>query len=418
MRKENILAIMCLAVVAGAFIFYKVPQNSAPKEFETAFEGKIVEYPDKRPDKTILIVEPLPERGSETVRVRISVKDVKAGYAYGEYIKVTGTAREPKSFEDFNWAGYLAKEGIAYEMYDPEIEKTRDSQKDLFYFAFVLRDKLQKGIDTSLLPPQNSLYSAMLLGDKSRLSASDKDGLAGAGLSHIAAISGLHIAVISSMLFFLFLALGMWRQHASILVLVVMAFYIIMIGAPASAVRAGIMVGILFVAQFIGRPNSSWRALLAAAAVMVLLNPYIARYDVGFQLSFLAVAGILLFSERIEIFFKKLQKYSVEITTGRKITKDRAVAGYIAEGKFGFISVIAMTLSAQALTFPIIFYNFGNFSLVSPITNLLVVPLLPFVLIAGFVSVIGGMAGGVVAAVLAAPAWVFSSYIWLVVDLF
>src|SRR3989344_1680620 len=101
----------------------------------------------------------------------------------------------------------------------------------------------------SLLPPHSSLYSAMLLGNKSGLSQTDKDNLARAGLSHIVAISGMHIAVIALILFFVFLSAGMWRQHASIAVLLVLAFYIIMIGAPASAIRAGIMVSVLITAS-------------------------------------------------------------------------------------------------------------------------------------------------------------------------
>jgi len=411
------LAILCLAVIAGAFIFYGVSENTASDEFEISFEGKIAEYPDERPDKTILIVAPVSGEEIQPVRVRVSAIN-NEDYSYGERVRVTGSIKEPENFADFNWRGYLAKEGVAYEMYGPKIEKVQDADKDIFHFAFLLRDKLQKGINASLLPPHSSLYSAMLLGNKSGLSQTDKDNLARAGLSHIVAISGMHIAVIALILFFLFLSAGMWRQHASIAVLLVLAFYIIMIGAPASAIRAGIMASVLIAAQFLGRPNSSVRALLLAAAVMVLLNPYIVRYDIGFQLSFLAVLGILLFSERIEKFLRNLQRRIVELATGQKATKDRRVTSFAAEGKFKFTSVLALTLSAQIFTFPVIFYHFGNFSLASPITNLLVVPLLPAVLISGFVSAAGGMAGGLVASVLAAPAWMFSNYIWSVVNLF
>ncbi|MEX0877243.1 MAG: ComEC/Rec2 family competence protein [Candidatus Spechtbacterales bacterium] len=414
----NALVFVCACVILGAGIFYKVPQAPSIGEYNVEVEGKIVEYPDVRADKTILVIQPT-KGGSDLPlgRVRVSADNLRE-FSYGEYIIARGTIKEPENFADFNWRGYLAKESVQYVMYYPEIQKTGKVEKGHLHYAADLRSKLQTGLDNTLLPPHNSLYSAMLLANKSGLSQEQKDSLASAGLSHIVAISGMHIAFILFMALGAFLVAGMWRQQANVLALLFITGYIVMIGAPASAVRAGIMAGVLILGQLIGRPSFSWRALLFAGALMVLFNPYIVRYDIGFQLSFLAVLGIILFFRRIEVFLRSVQKRVAEFVLRAPATKDNIAATYAAENKFGFISILAVTLSAQALTFPLIIYNFGSFSLASPATNLLVVPLLPAVLVSGFISAFGGMVGGVTASVLAAPAWIFSEYIWFIISTF
>lgn len=279
-----------------------------------------------------------------------------------------------------------------------------------------LKNSLSKGLERVLLPPHSSLYKAMILGDKSGISYDMRQALSRAGLSHIVAISGMHIAIFTLVLFWILLRF-IKRKYASIIAIFILAFYILMIGAPASAVRAGIMAGVIILAQLLGRPNSTLRALLYAATAMVIASPIIMRFDIGFQLSFLAVLGILLFYKPLDNFFKKTQYKFIEFITHRPITKDRDVAVYLAEEKFGFTTLLAITLSAQVVTSPLILYYFDVFSIFSPITNVLVVPVLPFVLILGFLAAIFG-ALNFIPVLFAAPAWLFSAYIWGVINLF
>lgn len=290
-----------------------------------------------------------------------------------------------------------------------------------------LENKLNEGLDKALLPPHSSLYKAMILGDKTGITYDMRQALGRAGLSHIIAVSGMHIAIFTLLLFWILLRF-VERKYASIIAIFILIFYILMIGAPASAVRAGIMAAVIVLAQLVGRPNSTLRALLYAATAMVIASPIIVRFDIGFQLSFSAVLGILLFYKRLDYFFKKTQYKFVEfiirpirgiIPNGlsHSITKDRMVATYFAETKFGFTTLLAITLCAQAFTFPLVLYYFDVFSVVSPITNLLVVPALPFILISGFIAAIFG-ALNFFPALFAAPAWLFSSYVWGVINLF
>ncbi|MDP4010505.1 MAG: ComEC/Rec2 family competence protein, partial [Candidatus Spechtbacteria bacterium] len=180
----------------------------------------------------------------------------------------------------------------------------------------------------------------------------------------------------------------------------------------------GVMAMAFATASLFGRPNSSWRALVLAAAILVAINPWILRYDAGFQLSFLAVLGILLFYKKIEALLRKAQYNLVKLIVRRPITKDMGFPALAAENKFGLVSILAVTFAAQVFTMPLIFYNFGNISYVSPLTNILVVPISSAVIVSGFLAAVGGVIGGAAGPVLSAPAWLFSSYIWKVVAIF
>jgi competence protein ComEC len=164
-----------------------------------------------------------------------------------------------------------------------------------------------------------------------------------------------------------------------------------MIGAPASALRAGLMVSLFFLARGLGRAAAGKRSLVFAAVILLWENPLILKLDVGFQLSFLAMAGLIywpsFFKEKI---FKKLPELL-------KVN-------------------LATTLAAQVFTLPLLIYNFGYVSLISPLTNLLLVPLIPYLTMAGFIFGILGIVSFSLGQVLAWFVWLGAGYILLVVD--
>lgn len=288
-----------------------------------------------------------------------------AGFNYGDRIQIKGELKTPKNFtSDFNYKEYLRKEKIYSTMYDPEINLISSGNGNMFFAKiFSLKEKLKKTAKV-LFPPEGAILSAITLGDKSRLSQSFKDKLARSGLSHITAISGMHIMVLFGIFIFILLWLGFWRWQATTLTVLILAFYILMIGAPPSAIRAGIMGGLLYFGWTLGRLNQSSRTIVFAATGMVFLNPLILTRDIGFQLSFLASLGIIYL---FPIFEKWLR---AEDSKAKQL--------------------IALTFAAQIFCFPILVFNFGQFSILAPISNLLAVPLLPFLLGGGFLYLILG----------------------------
>ena len=368
--------------------------------------GKVSKEPDVRENQIKLEVEATDFDDRQNLSPQgISKVLVTVGrypeYRYGDTLEITGKLKTPKEFEDFNYKEYLAKDGIYSVIYYPEVKfiKNLDSgplRLDFYYSEIlVLKNKLRESIYNVLSPPQSSLLGAMILGDKSRISQEWKEKLNRVGIRHITAISGMHITILVGILMWGLVYIGMKRAKAFYLALLFLIFYILMIGAPSSAVRAGVMGGLLLLALKEGRLSQSWRVIIFAATVMLAISPKLLRFDVGFQLSFFAVIGIVFLSP---YFMEKLK--------------------FIPKWLDSIKGVIVMTLAAQIFTLPILIYNFGQISLVAPIANFLIVPILPYILVFGFLTGFIGMAYQYFGIIFSFPAWLLLAYIVKLVNLF
>jgi len=390
MLPHRIVTLGSLVIIFWAFIyafFVFDPASITDSENISGrqiFQAKIIDI-DRRLDKTFLVVKPL-ELTEHKIRVTI---DNFYEFNKGQVVKISGEVEAPENFEGFNYQGWLAKDNIAYVIFRPDITVEGGG----ISIDAKVKNILSAGINKALLPPASSLYSAMLIGDKGEFTQENRNNLASSGLSHIVAISGLHITIITTLLISVGIYLGLWRRSAGWVAIALIVFYIWMIGTPASAVRAGIMASTVFLAERFGRPSSSWRALLLAAAVMLAFNPLLIRYDVGFQLSFLAVMGILLFARKIEPYISKVPN----ILHARE--------------------VLSMSISAQIFTAPLVLFIFGTFAPFGVLANILVVTILPAVLIAGFIASVAGVLGGPFTVFGAMPAWALSKYIWGVISI-
>jgi len=383
-HKKFVIAGFCfLFLVAGIWRHQQtVSQIYYPKEEKVVFSGKVVEEPDIREDNVKLTIK------AEEIPGKILVTVTRyPEYQYGDRLKIIGNLQAPVVFDDFNYKDYLAKDGIYSVMYYSKIELIEHNQGNFFFAGILkLKNKLRESIYQSLSPPQSSILAAIILGDKRQISEDLKQSFNIAGVRHITAVSGLHITILTSILMTLLLGFGLWRRQAFYFAIILIALFIIMTGLQPSAIRAGIMGGLFLLAQHLGRMNSSSRIIFFAAAVMLMVNPLLLRFDVGFQLSFLAMMGIIYLSP----IFKKWVK----------------------------LDVLAMTLSAQVLTLPILIYNFGYISLIAPLTNVLIVPLMPFIMLFGFIFSLAGIFWQPLGLMFSFPAWLFLTYLLKIVDWF
>jgi len=312
-------------------------------------------------------------------------------YQYGDKLKITGKLKTPPEFEDFNYKNFLAKDGIYSVISWPKIELIEKNQGNFVYAKILeFKNKLRESIYQNLSPPQSSILGAIILGDQRKMSEGLKEELNITGVRHITAISGMHITILSVILMQILIGLGLWRSQAFYLTLVLLILFIVMVGLPPSAVRAGIMGGLFLLAQYLGKMNTSSRAIVFAAALILIQNPLLLRLDVGFQLSFLAMLGIIYLSPIFREWIKKIPVWPKDI--------------------------LAMTLAAQIFTLPILIYNFGYFSSIAPITNVLIVPLLPAIMILGFVFGLVGIVFQPLAWILSWPAWLLLTYLTEIVD--
>ncbi len=206
----------------------------------------------------------------------------------------------------------------------------------------------------------------------------------------------MNITIIASLLLSFALSLGLWRQQAFYLSMFLLLIYILMIGAPASALRAGIMGGILLLAQYFGRMSAASRAVVFAAAFMLYVNPLLLRLDVGFQLSFLAILGIIYLQPIVAHWFKKIPNFKF----------------------FPLRTTLSMTIAAQIFTLPVLVYNFGYIPLTSPVSNLLIVPFLAPITILIFIFGMAGMVFWGLGLILSWPVWLSLNYITGIINWF
>jgi len=395
MTKSKILLYLCLAFIAGVLVvslfggFDAEPAKiSQYYDQEISLQGIIIGEPEQRVNQQKF------EFRTEEIPGKILVTtELYPEYHYGDELEIFGKLRKPAVFEDFDYRQYLAKDEIYLVIYYSDIKLIAKNRGNLFYQTiFNFKDKLRKVIEKTLLPPQSSVLKAIFLGDKWGLSNDLKEKLNITGTRHIVAISGMHMIIMSQLLLFLALALGLWRAQAFYFVLFFLVLYIMMIGAPASAVRAGLMAGLLLLAQKIGRLRSADRAVVLAATIMLAFNPSLLKSDVGFQLSFMAVLSIIYL---------------------KPILDDKTISW---PNPFRLKDILTMTLAAQLGTLPILIFHFTRLSLISPLANLLIVPLLPVIMISGIVLGLSGLIWLALAKIIAWPVWFLLSYLIKVVD--
>jgi competence protein ComEC len=314
-------------------------------------------------------------------------------YHYGDKLRLIGSLKEPENFGTFNYQGYLAKEGIYSAMIFPQAELLASGQGNWLKQVLIdFKDKFRQAWQKLLSPPHLGIFEALVFGEEQNIPAFWKEKLNFAGVRHLTAVSGMNITIISYLLLGLFLGLGLWRRQAFLFSLGFIWLYILMIGAPSSALRAGVMISFLFLAQLFGRLVIGFRILIFSAVILLLANPLLLRFDVGFQLSFLAMVGLIFwqpfFEEKV---FKTVPKL---MRTG-----------------------LSATFAAQVFTLPILIYNFGYVSLVSPLTNVLLEPAVPYLTLFGFVFGILGMLFLPLGQVLAWVLWPGMAYLLVLVDL-
>ena len=242
--------------------------------------------------------------------------------------------------------------------------------------------------------PQSGFLEALLFGDESNISNEWKDKLNFTGTRHIAAVSGMNITILCFLLSDFLLSLGFWKNQSFYISVILISFYILMIGAPASGVRAGIMAIAFLTAQYFGRVSTGSRIIVLSATIMLIFNPLLLVFDIGFQLSFLAIIGLIYLQPILLNLFKKIP--------------DVFQLRYNLSG----------TLAAQIFTLPILIYNFGQISTISLLANILILPLLPAITILGFIFSITGMVWELLGQFLSWPAWFMLTYLIKTIDWF
>jgi competence protein ComEC len=264
----------------------------------------------------------------------------------------------------------------------------------------------QRGVETvyRLFPdPEAALMAGILLGVESGIPQDVQQAFKDTGTAHIIAISGFNFAIVAGLFvgFFGWL-LGRWRGMLAAFLGI--ALYATLAGASAGVVRAAIMGGLGVFAAQIGRRQYGLNSLVFVAALMALADPHV-LWDVGFQLSFMATLGLILYADPLSRWFTGLASRRLALPTAQRL------AGPAGE-------YFLFTLAAQLTTLALILYYFQHFSLVSLAANPLVLPAQPAVMILGGLAALVGMVFQPLGQLIAYLAWPFIVYTIRLVELF
>lgn len=382
-NKKNILVLfIILGVVLGNFRISREKNfiaklNNEKKEFDGA--GLIIEEPKAKKDYQELVVCPFLKEKNKKENCKKRFLAFVPKYKkvdFGDLIKIKCNLEIPENRGDnFNYQNYLANKKIYYICKNVEIEQGNPKEKvrlssatkvkvEIFKKTQKIRLLLEGKINTLFFQPQSGYLAGLLLGGEDRLPEKVAENFRKTGTTHTVAVSGFNITIIAEFLILFSIAIGFWRKQAFLVALFGILFFVIMIGAPSSALRAAIMGGILLWGSAVGRLSRSYFAAIFAGAVMLTFSPLSLFYDAGFQLSFLATLGIIF----------------VYVPLSKKIK--------IKNDFLELKSLFLVTISAQLGVFGIIIYNFELFSLSSLLVNMIILPLIPAIMLFGFIAVL------------------------------
>lgn len=373
-------------------------------------EGLIVDWPDVRDTYVALRVEvdslmleeapPMEVEGLALVQAPRG-----ATYRYGDRVRVFGKLEMPPEDEDFSYRDYLARQGVYSMVRFARVEPTGERGGSPLRGALIgFRERAHVIIGQLLPDPQSSLLSGILLGIESGISDDVREAFNATGATHVIAISGSNLVILAGVLQSLAARAIKRPGWVAAVTIVGIGGYAVFVGGDAAVTRAAIMTSLALVAAQLGRQTYGLASLGFAAILMTGINP-LTLWDVGFQLSFLATLGLVLYVEPLQAWLERALERIFSKETARRV---------LAASSDAFI----VTLAAQITTTPIMAYAFGRFSLASLPVNLLIVPAQTGLMVLGGLGVLGALVWWPLGQVLAWGSWLFLSWTIGVVRLF
>ncbi len=327
-------------------------------------EGIVVREPDARESSVHLYV-----KEKETDALFLVTTNPFSDVAYGDTVTVRGTLEVPESFETdtgrtFNYPGYLKAKGVSEMVSFGNVEVLETGGGNVVIHTLLrIKHAFMDALERSMSEPGVGLGEGMLLGVKRAIGEDLGETFRVVGIIHIVVLSGYNIMIVAD---FVMRILGHFFFPRTRLILGVMSIvlFALMVGLSATVVRASIMAVLVLIARNSGRTYAVMRALAFTGVIMFMHNPYLLAFDPGFQLSFLATLGLVLLSPQLEVRFTRIPEF---------------VRGHLAT-----------TIGTQLFVLPILLFSMGALSIVSVLVNVLVLPLVPYAMLATFITGIAG----------------------------
>ncbi|MDA8597092.1 ComEC family competence protein, partial [Candidatus Pacebacteria bacterium] len=356
-------------------------------------QGVIKREPDVRESSTHLYVTV----EDETLLV---IADRFGEYQYGEQITIEGELQRPAAFETdlgrtFNYPGYLLARDVSYLVRYAEVALLESGGGNpIIASLLVTKHQFMRTIEALMPEPQVGLSEGLLLGVKRALGEDLEAVFRQTGIIHIVVLSGYNVMLV---VVFVTCVLGALipRRWQLPFGLVAIGSFALLVGLSATVVRASIMASLYLIARSLNRTYLVLRALMLAGVGMLLFNPYLLAYDTGFQLSFVATLGLILCAPWLEARLLRVPN------------------GWLRTREF-----LTATLATQIFVLPILLYQIGEFSVVSVIVNVLVLPMVPIAMLLTFITGMIGFVSSSLASVVALLNYAALSYIIIIAEFF
>nr|MDD3720169.1 ComEC/Rec2 family competence protein [Candidatus Gracilibacteria bacterium] len=295
------------------------------------------------------------------------------------------------NIDKFNYKNFLLTKQIYFKAYISNFEIIGQNKGFLSYLEKIRNVVLEK--INNIFPKEEAiLLSGILIGARENIPKDLVSDFNNSGTTHFIAVSGSNITILIVFLGIIFKFFPVIIRTIFIISFVII--FCIFVGPETSVIRAGIMGILGYLILITGRKTVSLTMLLVAAFLMILYNPLYINYDLSFHLSFLAVLGILYFKE----YFDKIL--------------------FVLPNILAIRESFSLTLSALLFTFPIIFFNFGQISLLAPLSNIAFAWTIPLVMFLGFLSVVTSFINIFIGIIIGFPAFLFLKWDILVVHFF
>ena len=379
---SSIFLYLCLFLLGVVVIQYHKERTShimdvlsAEKGRKLSLKGTVVSEPE--PDSFTLRVEMVEDKrlpASGMVLVRLNSVDTDCRYGDSIEIKNVYLSQPlpPRNPEQFDYRSFLLRRKI-YALINVFSQKQitilgTGRVNPVTRLALILKRRMETIIRRTMVPsPQRFFLESILLGNRYLLPAEMKEIFANTGTAHLISISGLHVGFVLAIFLLLFKILNVPLRTASLLTIVIIVIYCLLTGSRPPAVRASIMAIMILTGTILNRPVDIWNSLFTAAFIILIMNPA-GLFDMGFQMSFMAVAGIICIHSRLEKLWVPSQSWL----------------------RWGW-KTMSVIIAAQIFVLPLVIYYFNTFPLVTFPANFIVVPILGMVVGLGFSTCLSGV---------------------------
>lgn len=317
---------------------------------------------------------------------------------YGDMIFISGLfehATTRRNYKGFDYSQYLKTKNI-YGICKTDVNSLKVLKENSCFVTNMwinkLRNALKNNLRTLLPSDTASIAIALFLGDSSLIEDTQKQTFSNASLSHVLAISGMHVTYVIVGCSWILNRFD--KRKSKYVFIVFLIFFAQLVGGSPSVIRAVIMSSIMIASKIFYRKSDVINNISISCFIILIINPY-NILNLGFQLSFLGTLGIVLFNKKIEEYLDDLHFDKYKLSNKNKkhnksetINKNKKHNKNKSTNLKKLKSLIITSISANILILPILIYNFNIFSVTFLFSNILISPILGIIFLIGYITVI------------------------------